>query len=190
MNMVDRSCESISDLLAAYSDGELAAHEAQRVATHLRGCDACRSGLEQLERSLELAREIWNRRAAEAVVPPIQPARRRRPILAAACTAAIVALASIAVGARLVAHRRPEPVAETSQTPIRTSHGQARRSTDDHPGEVPFDAEAAIARRARAARLAMAVQLPATKPEWEEYHRRALEYVQNTFAEDAESQVP
>jgi hypothetical protein len=54
--------------LADFSDGDLSDAEARWVAAHLGECPECRSELRMLERSLELARSIWQEDAARGVL--------------------------------------------------------------------------------------------------------------------------
>jgi anti-sigma factor RsiW len=54
-----KSCEEIRDLLVDYVDGELPPHDSQAVHDHLAECPACRQRVEALERSLQLAKAIW-----------------------------------------------------------------------------------------------------------------------------------
>jgi anti-sigma factor RsiW len=54
-------CRSIQKKLSAYQDGEIGGKEKERIATHLKGCPACRSAyaeLEQVWQSLEKISEI------------------------------------------------------------------------------------------------------------------------------------
>jgi len=64
--MNDKSCDPIVELLVEYADGELPADQSRRVADHLAGCPDCRAELRLLDRSLGLAREVWQESAARA----------------------------------------------------------------------------------------------------------------------------
>ena len=170
--MTSKSCESIGELLTAYSDGELAAADARRVAGHLAECPDCRAEQQLLGRSLDLAREVWQQSAARAPVPgacPVRPTRRRRRV--AACVAACVAAVALTAGLWLLwqgdAPREMGPIAEVEQT---------------DPPLDDFDVEAFIAREGRSARLAAAVELLATRPELEPYRARAQRYLESTYA--------
>jgi hypothetical protein len=57
--MTRTTCEELSDRIVDYVDGELPAEEAQIVARHLSGCPRCRQTASDLQRSLGLARIIW-----------------------------------------------------------------------------------------------------------------------------------
>ncbi|MEE8450586.1 MAG: zf-HC2 domain-containing protein [Thermoguttaceae bacterium] len=57
--MTDQACHSIANLLVPYADGELPESDVQLVAAHLAECADCRDELQRLERSLELARSVW-----------------------------------------------------------------------------------------------------------------------------------
>jgi hypothetical protein len=54
--------------LVDYSDGELSEAEAGEVMTHLAECPECRAELRMLQRSLELARSVWQNSAAQSVL--------------------------------------------------------------------------------------------------------------------------
>ncbi len=60
------TCEELSDKIVDYVDGELPAEEAQIVARHLSECPRCRQIANDLERSLGLAKVIWQDNLADA----------------------------------------------------------------------------------------------------------------------------
>ena len=170
--MTSKSCESIGELLTAYSDGELTAADARRVADHVAECPDCRAELQLLGRSLELAQEVWRQSAARAPLPRSCPARSpRRRLRAAACVAACLVALVLTTGLWLLcrddAQREVGPIAEIERM---------------NPPLDDFDIEAFIAREGRAARLAAAVQLLATQPELEPYRARAQRYLESTYA--------
>lgn len=68
-------CETVFGLLVEYSDGELGDDDAQRVAEHLLNCARCRREHELLNRSLDLAREVWHEPVVQTAAP--QTARER-----------------------------------------------------------------------------------------------------------------
>ena len=53
------SCDNLGELLVDYADGCLSAEQSARVADHLGECDHCRTLLDGLHKSLELAQVIW-----------------------------------------------------------------------------------------------------------------------------------
>jgi hypothetical protein len=57
--MNDAECETISESLVDYADGELPATESASVSQHLTTCGGCRARLDALRRSLEAAHTIW-----------------------------------------------------------------------------------------------------------------------------------
>ncbi len=59
-------CEELADRIVDYVDGELPAEEAQIVARHLSECPHCQQIANDLERSLSLARIIWQDNLADA----------------------------------------------------------------------------------------------------------------------------
>jgi anti-sigma factor RsiW len=59
-------CEELADSIVDYVDGELPADEAEVVARHLSECPRCRQIANDLEKSLGLARIIWQDNLADA----------------------------------------------------------------------------------------------------------------------------
>jgi anti-sigma factor RsiW len=59
------SCKEIEQMLVDYADGRLSPGESSEVAAHLAKCEQCQSTLQALQRSLELARIIWEDGLAE-----------------------------------------------------------------------------------------------------------------------------
>jgi anti-sigma factor RsiW len=72
--MTRTSCEELADRIVDYADGELPAQEAQIVARHLSECPRCRQTANDLERSLGLARILWQDNLAD--VAAAAPVRR------------------------------------------------------------------------------------------------------------------
>ncbi len=64
--MTRTTCEELADKIVDYVDGELPADEARLVAQHLSECPRCRQIANDLERSLGLARIIWQDNLADA----------------------------------------------------------------------------------------------------------------------------
>ena len=198
--MNDRSCESIAELLVAYGDGELPDAEAERVAAHLAQCPHCRSELRLLDRSLDLARQVWHESAARARAPRTEMEMETEPIprgrrwpLAAACLAAGAALL---VAAMLLypLFRVDEPEGKTARTapptPARTAPPTPAREVEKTEADEE-DVETIVSREARAARLAVAVELLAGQPGLEEYHQEAERYLVETYgAADRPSHDP
>lgn len=56
---MEKACEQIEKLLVDYADGQLSPSESNKVGEHLAKCEHCRNTLEVLQRSLDLARVIW-----------------------------------------------------------------------------------------------------------------------------------
>ena len=173
--MTDERCHAIAELLVQYSDGELPPADAARVAAHVAECAACRAELGLLQHSLELARDVWHEGADASRVPEVCPTRR---VLAAASAAACVVLLAATAGYWLLSPDAPRN--ETARTDPRSP---TQPVGDGEPDEVEveeIDVEEIIAREARAARLAVAVELLASQPGLEEYHKRAGKYLAET----------
>jgi anti-sigma factor RsiW len=63
--MTRTTCEELADSIVDYVDGELPANEAEIVARHLSECPRCRQIASDLQRSLSLARIIWQDNLAD-----------------------------------------------------------------------------------------------------------------------------
>ncbi|MCK4624717.1 MAG: zf-HC2 domain-containing protein [Phycisphaerae bacterium] len=71
--MNKQRCQSIREMLVGYADGELAPALTGKVTEHLAACPSCRREAENLRRSLELARSLWDEasdRVSDVQVPP------------------------------------------------------------------------------------------------------------------------
>jgi hypothetical protein len=187
--MSHEPCDRIREQLVPYSDGELAGDPLGRVEAHLAECPGCRSDLHRLERSLDLARSVWQEAAewvgAPAVWPASRPARapvagqpvpwRRAAALAATAAVALVGLGTWALflpGRQAqTARQHPGETREAPARPEREEIGPKPSDADDR------DLAAAIAREARAARLAASIALLASEPSLEAYRVRAEQYL-------------
>src|SRR3990172_9776939 len=92
-------CKEIADMLVDYADGQLSAEESTRVTAHLAECDDCRTLLNGLHKSLELAQVIWEDNLSQAetirIPAPARTSRRSWPRYAAA--AAILIASGISI---------------------------------------------------------------------------------------------
>ncbi len=168
--MTEQYCNTITDLLVPYADGELSEVEARWVADHLAGCPDCRAELRLLEQSLELARAVWHESARQAPTVEIRRPRSRRLSMAAAMVAC-AALLLLALAPWLL---RPESAERQTAQPI---------PIEQPAEEADFDVEEYIAREGRSARLAAAVELLATQPGLEEYRQRAEQYLIENYGD-------
>jgi hypothetical protein len=166
--------------LVDYSDGRLAEAESARVAAHVAECLRCRSELALLERSLELAREVWQRAADEASLPASEPlpsrgglGRIRAAAVAAACVAAVLlGLGSwLAWRGHTVDEAEPNQLAAPSLSP----------TTTDEVVDEPIDVESLIARADRAARLAASAELLSVQPGLEQYRENTERYLAEAY---------
>jgi len=112
--MTRTTCEELADKVVDYVDGELPADEAQIVARHLSECPRCRQTVSDLERSLGLARVIWQDNLEDtAAAAPVRRSwkLRRGPFYGLAAAATIL----LATGSSLLlfVHRAPQPPALT-----------------------------------------------------------------------------
>lgn len=71
-------CENIDGLLTGYILGDLDAAARQTVDAHLAGCGTCRASLQELESTLDLARDAL---AATQYAPKRLPAKRRQRVM-------------------------------------------------------------------------------------------------------------
>ncbi len=200
--MSSQSCDTVRGLLVDYSDGELSAAEAGRVAAHLAECPECRSELRLLERSLELARSVWHESAARApsrLPGGLRSHRDRSPKQAAVAVVACVATGLLAAGAWWLWQARPggerdpaelaaplerptsQPVSPGRESPTK---GAPARETEESapapPSEDP-DVETLIARVGRAAPLAASAELLAAPPGREPYGAQADRYLAEVY---------
>ncbi len=99
------SCEQFVDKLVDYADGALPEEEAGTVARHLAECDRCRQTVSALERSLGLAKVLWEDYLGDAAVVDSSLARKpqRRVVYCLAAAASI--LLTVGGLAALVRHR-------------------------------------------------------------------------------------
>jgi len=97
--MTRTTCEELSDKIVDYVDGELPADEAQIVARHLSECPRCQQIANDLQRSLGLARVIWQDNLGDAaaahatVCPHGHTTNLRRGLLYGLAVAASILLA-------------------------------------------------------------------------------------------------
>ena len=77
---MQKSCKDIAEMLVDYADGQLSASESSEVAEHLAKCERCRSILEALHTSLDLAGVIWEDGLAETEAIRIPIPRKTRKI--------------------------------------------------------------------------------------------------------------
>src|SRR5687768_13418473 len=95
--MTNESCAPLADLLVDYADGELSQAQAALIEDHLVHCSACRQSLQRLERSLDLARTVWQE-AADHPGAICRPVRRSGAL--AACAAGLLVTAGLLYFAR------------------------------------------------------------------------------------------
>ena len=112
--MTRTTCEELADKVVDYVDGELPENEARIVARHLSECPRCRQTASDLQRSLGLAKVIWE----DNLVPPAAVASVRHVlklrrssfnVVAAAATILLVTGSSLL----LFFQRAPQPPALT-----------------------------------------------------------------------------
>ncbi len=109
--MAPDTCESWSEQLVDYADGELDQAEHVRVVAHLQACPACWRRLEALRKSLALAQEVWSERAAELEQIPVPATGRGVRTQGRARWLAIAAAAAVLlVVLRPLQSPRPTPV--------------------------------------------------------------------------------
>jgi anti-sigma factor RsiW len=112
--MTRTTCEELAERIVDYVDGELPADEAEIVARHLSECPRCRQIASDLQRSLSLAKVIWEDNlappAAAATVRHVLKLRRTSfYVLAAAATILLATGSSL----MMFFHRAPQPPALT-----------------------------------------------------------------------------
>jgi anti-sigma factor RsiW len=163
---MNKDCGDFYELLVDYADGELAGAEVEAVAQHLARCAACRASLQRLERSLALARAIWQE---PLVVPRSSGSRRLKPVLAgtlAACAAALLLISGLLLLLR------------KSETGFNETASYATTGAVDDT-----DVELFLARHVQAARLAASANLLANTPAAAPYDEGALTYLASAYSD-------
>jgi len=173
----------MGELLVDFADGELTVEQRHRVADHLAECPECRAELRLLERSLELAKSVWQ----QAVLSPddgivsSQPTFSGKPKLSlasrfrprglraiAACLAACTLLFALASTVwwlpQVRRDRHPPDVIAHQET------GPPPALSDDR-------IDSFISSQTRSARLAASAQLLASQPGLESYRADAERYL-------------
>jgi anti-sigma factor RsiW len=188
--MTDPTCDTVSPLLVDYSDGRLPEAESARVAAHVAECLRCRSELASLERSLELARQLWEEAADRATLPVSEPlpsrggpGRIRTVAVAAACVAALL----LAIGGRLLWRGgspdevKPNQLAVSSESPGTSEEPLPSAIAPDEGVDDEMDVESLIARADRAARLAASAELLSSQPGLEQYRENTERYLAEAY---------
>jgi hypothetical protein len=203
-----KECETIRDLLVDYADGELAADDGRRTAAHLESCADCRAELRLLQRSLDVARTVWQEAASAEQLPspllgggqgvraggqifagvavqlPPQhvPAQRagRRWRFAAAALAATIVLVLVALPWLV-----PHGGATLAKRSTADQNGSASGNAPDPAAMSAEDIERYIAREASAARLCATAELLGTQPGLEAQRQRAEQYIIENYSDTA-----
>jgi predicted anti-sigma-YlaC factor YlaD len=194
-------CQNLqSGRLVDYADGLLSPTQRLEIEQHLAQCADCRQHLVRLERSLEIAREIFQQ-AAEAVGGDVsartQCAHKR---ISRVWVAALVSAATILVVLlpQVLRNRGdvdgPDPdrpdalaVAVIPQT-AETDSDDRRDTAFDQPDAAEGGLQAILAeieRAERRARLMASWELLSTVPELESYAAGAHKYITTTFGDIA-----
>lgn len=192
--MTIRFCDEIAEELVDYADGELSGPESAAVAAHLAACERCRATLAALERSLVLARAIWEDGAANLAIvglpvnaresaPPLRrvaglwPPRLRR-WHAAAIAAGLLLL--VVIGWHWQQRREPPPVAVANTTaPVVAGAPSAAVAPS------AADLERELARIGLSAELLGAADYLAEQPGGEEIACERYRYIVAAYSETA-----
>jgi hypothetical protein len=156
----EHSCQIVSkEELAAYTDGDLTPNEAEQIAAHIAACPDCRTFVEALERSLQVAQSIWQ--TAQARWPETQSfdkvRTQRWPYRKAmAVAASILLILAICTVWRLLsetpdeAHEFSEEakIAELKQKIAEASHAAQLLAAAELLSRYP-EAESSVERRYR-----------------------------------------
>ncbi len=183
--MNNNICQQFGERLVDYADGELGPAEVAEVESHLATCETCREELRLLERSLELARVVWDEPVGVEVEVQQGESRRRVSLAMTAGVATCAVALAIMFGLGLFTSaeprqqdgpRNPGPIA--ASTPVIDVP-----ATPDAEEEI--DLTQLIAQEGRAARLAASARLLATQPSLAQYQQRAERYLTETYGETA-----
>ena len=102
--MSEHQCQEVFNNLVDYLDAELDGPEAQKAAIHLQECERCQNMAAALEKSLQLAKVIWQDGEKQASPPKKRLAQISMPALR------IAACLVLAVGAGVVWRALSVPV--------------------------------------------------------------------------------
>lgn len=156
---MQKSCKDIAEMLVDYADGQLSPSESSEVAEHLAKCENCRSILEALHTSLDLAGVIWEDGLAETEAIRISIPRKARKLR-------WPRYAAVAAGILLVV---------TTSIVWRT----LMRPTKKEPTFAEIERK--IADAGNAARLLAAAELLAKYPDAQIIAKRQYRYIVKTY---------
>ncbi|HKE99711.1 MAG TPA: zf-HC2 domain-containing protein [Actinomycetes bacterium] len=75
MSVRELTCKEVVELLGDYLEGALPGEERERVESHLAGCEACSTYLEQLRTTIRLTGRLPEEPSAEACEPLLEAFR-------------------------------------------------------------------------------------------------------------------
>jgi hypothetical protein len=101
--------EHAGDLLSALLDGELTVAEADQVEAHLRGCEACRTELDEIAGARSALRGLPRLDPPSWLETIGEPRSSRRSLQAVASVAASIVVVALAVGGVSPSRFQPEP---------------------------------------------------------------------------------
>ena len=168
--MTAHSCEDVAEMLVDYADGELPEAESAEIAGHVACCDRCRERLEAVQRSLELARLIWEAsEAAMADATPLVVANERQERTAGHWwrVAPLAAAAALLIAVGILQYPNLEHVPPTTKSIDMAT-----------PAEIEYE----IARAAVASQLLTAADLLAEQAGGEEYACERYRYIVAAYA--------
>lgn len=202
--MNNETCKTIRHQLVDYSDGLLPAEQVQQTEAHLAECSVCREELHLLERSLELAKEVWSKSNSETV--PIfagtvgapcaagsrRPAKKvhtlspRKLAWMAGSLAVCAAIIFIALGLMMFSSSKPstnlpQPNTIAKNNSTQTSTIQISTQSNSAQPKEEIDVMEYIAREDRSARLAASVEILSAEPTLQEYKENAERYLKQTY---------
>jgi hypothetical protein len=198
--MNNETCTQIQQLLVDYSDGLLPSEQVQQTDAHLANCSVCREELYFLERSLELAQEVWNE---SGTVPSFVPTKMglslspsisgkkeqtlppRKIAWIAGSLAVCAAVILISIWQTMFLQSKSANVAPQPKT---IAQNNPTQSSTVQPKEE-FDVMEYIAREDRSARLAASVEILAGQPTLHEYKENAERYLRQTYPDTVAVQL-
>jgi hypothetical protein len=191
-NMTNDICDKIRLLLVDYSDEELTADQARQISDHLSQCTACHEELRLLERSLELARVVWQEGEADVLnrtrhaprdgMPHAEreeyiSRRARRPRSMIWIGGSLAVCAVIVLGVLL------QTFFMRTKSPGTNPQSIASAGSNSTQPKEEMDVMEYIAREGRSARLAASVELLAAQPGLERYKESTERYLKETYAD-------
>ncbi len=144
---MEKSCKYFEEVLVDYADGQLSPADSSELDEHVAKCNCCRTLIDGLQKSLDLAGVIWTDGLAatrELHIPAPRKVRRLHWLRHAAVAASILVVVSVsALWCTLTKPKEAEPTVADIEREIMESGNAARllaasKMLTEHPGTQPL----------------------------------------------------